>query len=64
MQILSIFLIVYGAVLLAGLLLQFPFIYNNMKSRAIIAKIGKRGFNLMLLIVGLVALIAGIILIN
>jgi hypothetical protein len=64
MQFFAIFLIVYGAVLLAGLLLQFPFIYNNIKSRAIIAKIGKKGFNVMLLVLGLIALIAGILLVN
>lgn len=62
MEILGIILIVYGAFLLAGLILQFPFFYNNMKSKALIKMMGKTGFNILLLVFGLAALIIGIIL--
>lgn len=63
MEILGIILIVYGAFLLAGLILQFPFFYNNMKSKALIKMMGKAGFNILLLVFGLAALIIGILLV-
>lgn len=62
MEILGIILIVYGAFLLAGLVLQFPFFYNNMKSKALIKMMGKTGYNILLLVFGLAALIIGIML--
>ncbi len=62
MEILGIILIVYGAFILAGFILQFPFFYNNMKSKALIKMMGKTGYNILLLVFGLAALIIGIML--
>jgi uncharacterized membrane protein YphA (DoxX/SURF4 family) len=64
MEILGIILIVYGSLILAGLLLQFPFFYNNPKSKAFIKMLGRKGFNILLLVIGLLSLIIGILLIT
>jgi len=64
MDVLAIILIIYGALLLVGLLLQFPFFYNNPKSRALIKMMGKTGYNILLLVFGAAALIAGILIIS
>lgn len=64
MDTLAIILIIYGALILVGLLFQFPFFYNNAKSKAMIKLMGKKGYNIMLLVLGVVALTAGIILIT
>lgn len=61
MVILKIFLIVVGVLYLAGLLLQWPFFYHNMKSKIIIEKIGRKGYNILLLIFGIAFLVVGII---
>lgn len=61
MQYLGIFLIVYGVFCLASLLLQFPFLYNNAKSKVFIKMMGKTGFNILILVFGLAALIGGIL---
>ncbi len=61
MLYLSIFMMVYGAFLLVGLLLQFPFLYNNMKSKAMIKMMGKKGFNIMLVILAVVFIVIGYI---
>lgn len=62
MQYLAIFLIVYGAFLLLSLIMQFPFIFNNMKSRAMIKVIGKTGFQILLFILAAGFITVGIIL--
>jgi uncharacterized membrane protein YphA (DoxX/SURF4 family) len=64
MQIFGIILIVYGVFMLAGFLLQFPFFYNNPKSRLFIKKMGRKGFNTLIIIFGIVALVAGILILN
>lgn len=64
MQILGVILIVYGAFMLAGFLLQFPFFYNNPKSRLFIKKMGKTGFNMLIVVFGIAALVIGILLLN
>jgi len=61
MQILGIILVVYGAFMLAGFILQFPFFYNNPKSKLFIKKMGKSGFNILIVVFGISALIAGIL---
>ena len=62
MQYLAIFLIVYGAFLLLSLIMQFPFIFNNMKSRAMIKMMGKTGFQILLFILAAGFITLGIIL--
>jgi hypothetical protein len=64
MDILAIILIIYGALLLVGLLFQFPFFYNNAKSKVLIKALTKTGYNILLLVFGLAALIIGIIIIR
>ena len=61
MQYLAIFLIAYGAFLLLALIMQFPFIFNNMKSKAMIKMMGKKGFQLMLFVLAAVFIAVGII---
>ncbi len=63
METLGIILIIYGAFVLVGFLLQFPFIYNNAKSKVLIKMMGKTGYNILLIIIGLTALIIGILLV-
>jgi len=63
MEILGIILIVYGAFILVGFILQFPFFYNNMKSKALIKMMGKTGFNILLVVMGIVMLVIGILLV-
>ncbi len=64
MYILGIIMIIYGAFILAGFILQFPFIYNNMKSKALIKMLGKKGYNVLLIILGAGFLIGGILLVS
>lgn len=64
MQYLAIFLVVYGVFVLLGWFLKFPFLYNNMKSKTMIKMMGKKGFDIMLVIVGIATLVIGIILLN
>jgi len=64
METLAIILIIYGALLLTGLLFQFPFFYTNAKSKALIKIMGKKGYNILLLVLGLGTLIAGIIILT
>ena len=61
MLYLSIFMMVYGAFILVGMLLQFPFLYNNMKSKAMIKMMGKKGFNILLLIMAIAFIVIGYI---
>lgn len=62
MQYLAIFLIVYGVFLLSGFLFQFPFLYRMGKVKIMIKMMGKKGFNILLIVLGLAALIGGILL--
>jgi hypothetical protein len=64
MQIVGIILLVYGALILAGFLMQFPFFYNNPKSKALIKMLGKTGFNILLILMGGIALAFGIIILS
>ncbi|HAX03461.1 MAG: hypothetical protein A2Y45_00125 [Tenericutes bacterium GWC2_34_14] len=59
MLYLSIFMMVYGAFILVGMLLQFPFLYNNMKSKAMIKMMGKKGFNILLLVMAVAFIVIG-----
>jgi len=61
MYYLAIFLIVYGVFLLIGMLLQFPFLYNNMKSKAMIKMMGKKGFQIMLFVMAIAFIAIGIL---
>jgi uncharacterized membrane protein YphA (DoxX/SURF4 family) len=63
MEILGIILIVYGSLILAGLLLQFPFFYNNPKSKAFIKMLGRKGYNILLIIIAMIAIIGGVLLV-
>lgn len=58
------FLTVYGAFLLVGFLLQFPFLYTNPKSKALIKVMGKKGYNILLLVLGIATLVIGILIIS
>ncbi len=62
MDTLAIILIVYGAFMLLGLLLQFPFFYRMKKAEIMIKLLGKTGYNILIFILGATALIIGIIL--
>jgi len=64
METLAIILIVYGAFMLLGLILQFPFFYRMKKAEIMIKLLGKTGYNILILVMGLAALIIGIILIT
>ncbi len=64
MQILGIVLVVYGLFVLLAFLLKFPFLYQNAKSRMFIKMMGKRGFDIMILVFGIAALVAGILILN
>ncbi|MDD3067957.1 MAG: hypothetical protein WC179_09060 [Candidatus Cloacimonadaceae bacterium] len=64
METLAIILIVYGAFMLLGLILQFPFFYRMKKAEILIKLLGKTGYNILILVMGLAALIIGIILIT
>ena len=64
MLILGIILTVYGAFLLGGFILQFPFFYQNPKSKMLIKWMGKRNFNIFLIMLGATFLILGIIILN
>ena len=60
MYILGVILVIYGAFILAGFILQFPFFYNNMKSKALIKMLGKKGYNILLILFGVLSLLIGI----
>ena len=64
MQILGIILVIYGAFCIAALLLRFPFVYNNGKAKLFIKMIGKTGFDILILVFGLAALIGGILILS
>lgn len=64
MDTLAIILIVYGAFMLLGLLLQFPFFYRMKKAEIMIKLLGKTGYNILIFIMGVAALIIGIILLT
>ncbi len=61
MQILGIILLAYGVFVLAAFLFQFPFLYNNAKSKLFIKMMGKTGYNILIIVFGLAGLIAGIL---
>ena len=61
MLYLAWFLIVYGAFLLVGFILQFPFLYNNLKSKAMIKWMGLKAFNGILIFVAMLLIVIGIL---
>lgn len=61
MYYLAVFLIVYGAFLLIGMFLQFPFLYNNFKSKAMIQKMGKKAFQWILFGLAVIFIVVGIL---
>ena len=63
MEYLAGFLIAVGSFYLIGFVLQFPFFYNNAKSKALIKMMGKTGFNIFLVVFGVIFLAVGILLI-
>jgi hypothetical protein len=58
---LKVFLIVYGAFILIGMFLKFPFLYNNMKSKLFIKKMGIKGFNIMLGCLAVIFIMIGVL---
>jgi hypothetical protein len=64
MQVLGIFLVIYGAFVLLAFLLKFPFLYNNFKTRQMIKMMGKKGFDILVVVIGLASLIAGILILG
>lgn len=61
MNTLGIILIVYGAFMLLGLILQFPFFYRMKKAEIMIKLLGKTGYSILIFIMGAIALTVGII---
>ncbi len=61
MEFLSIFLIIYGAILLFGFILQIPLFYRNPKSKALIKLLTKRGYDILLIIMGVALITIGIL---
>jgi hypothetical protein len=59
MQYLAIFLMVYGVFLLAAFLFQFPFLYRMGKVKIMIKLMGKTGFNITLIVLGIGLFILG-----
>ena len=55
------FLILYGAFLLIGYILHFPFLYNNLKSKMMIKKMGIKWFNVLLVFMGALLIAIGIV---
>lgn len=64
MNTLGIILIVYGAFMLLGLILQFPFFYRMKKAEIMMKLLGKTGYNILIFVMGAAALVIGIILIT
>ncbi|MBE0701460.1 MAG: hypothetical protein IH571_07215 [Acholeplasmataceae bacterium] len=63
MELLGMILVVYGAFVLLGLIMQFPFFYNNPKAKLFLKKIGKTAYNLIIFIFGAAAIVVGLFLI-
>lgn len=64
MNALGIILIVYGAFMLLGLILQFPFFYRMKKAEIMMKLLGRTGYNILIFVMGAAALVIGIILIT
>ena len=64
MNTLVIILIVYGAFMLLGLILQFPFFYRMKKAEIMMKLLGRTGYNILIFVMGTAALVIGIILIT
>lgn len=64
METLAIILIVYGAFMLLGLILQFPFFYRMKKAEIMMKLLGRTGYNILIFVMGAAALVIGIILIT
>jgi hypothetical protein len=62
MQYLAIFLMVYGVFLLAAFLFQFPFLYRMGKVKIMVKMMGKTGFNITLIVLGLAMFAIGLLL--
>lgn len=64
MNTLGIILIVYGAFMLLGLILQFPFFYRMKKAEIMMKLLGRTGYNILIFVMGAAALVIGTILIT
>ncbi|MFA6693096.1 MAG: hypothetical protein WCR73_05010 [Acholeplasmataceae bacterium] len=64
MNTLGIILMVYGAFMLLGLILQFPFFYRMKKAEIMMKLLGRTGYNILIFVMGAAALVIGIILIT
>lgn len=64
MNYFGMFLIAVGAFYLVGFVLQFPFLYNNPKSKVLVKMMGKTGFNIFLIVFGIALLAGGILLLG
>ena len=64
MNTLGIILMVYGAFMLLGLILQFPFFYRMKKAEIMMKLLGRTGYNTLIFVMGAAALVIGIILIT
>ncbi len=62
MDILGFVLGALGVLFLAGLLLQFPFFYNNPKAKVFIKMMGKRGYDILIAVFGVGFIVAAILL--
>ena len=64
MNTLGIILMVHGAFMLLGLILQFPFFYRMKKAEIMMKLLGRTGYNILIFVMGAAALVIGIILIT
>lgn len=64
MNTFGIILIVYGAFMLLGLILQFPFFYRMKKAEIMMKLLVRTGYNILIFVMGAAALVIGIILIT
>jgi len=61
MTYIKLFLILYGVFVLIGMFLKFPIIYNNVKSKLLIKKMGIKGYNVLLLLLAILFITIGIL---
>jgi len=60
----GVILIVYGLLCLLLILMKPPFLYNNLKVKTMIKMMGKKGFDLFLIIWTIVVLGGGILIVT
>ena len=64
MYYLGLFLLIYGIVLILGLLLKFPFMFKSSKAKAFIKLIGLTGYRILLIVLAIAFIVIGILLIT